>query len=918
MALPPIRIVIQGAGVAETQAEIARLRAELERLGTAGDEAARGTNAAGGALDDLERGAAGASDASERLTARFERLRNIGAVITGIGAGALILSGHLREVAEEGNGVEARLESILKAQNRLGELDTQNNIVQDVTVRGHFDDDDQIRNAAVLLDSFSVSTAHMSELLEDAARQARTMGTDVSSVAQQLGTAYNSGNVGMLKKSGITVSDEEIQRIKDAYAISQKLGQQTFVDVLGPAIKANTAALEDSLTETQQASNDAARAFDDFQTTVGTGSAEAHAAIQSGVITPLLEIANAHPGLLKTAGGVLEIGGSVAAIGGPILGLAGQIGMARLGFAGMGTAAIAAFRSAAAAAIAAAPAIWAAIAPILPLVLAIAAGVLLVVGGLYLWAKADLDKAAADKKLGDKADLDYYNLETKNRDAGKRSTVNAGESFEDWKKRTQRGAENSEDAPDSSDPTALLDLKSQLDAAKGGAPAAPAMPTAPAMPGAADAAPGALPVGGAEFPVNSAGGSAARGVPDNDPYADQIRELTRQKRDLKGKSNAAARDALTAQIDDLRDSERSWKTAHSAQSKGDKEAQKHADKSAKSAAELDKIGIESDRDAQIGDLQEQLDAAKKEGDVAKIESLTSWIEMVKAGTARETAMREAANIQDSAERAEAQKVIAARFDAARDAAQRAGHKAGREALAGESEKFEKGVASIDKIHAQGQFDAQIGDLEDALQTAKDARDAAKIEALTRQIETAKAQKNLDQAMSDAELIQNASERDVAIAEAQARFDNEESAANRAARRARRDANKDGGKAHDDAIRFEFSMARAARPNLAAFGALGSGIDPGDRFAEADALRPDYLAQAMRPLDFASMVGRQRAPVASENGGSGRDHETPAFQVEAESYRQNARGNIEIQLKGGVLEVPIPRLGDLRGRVGGRR
>lgn len=211
MALKPIEIVIRAIGGDAVAAAFNRVAVDAQGMGRNLEAAGRGSgvalaqveseagrvdralsqvgaNAGLGSAADGARNLATESEAAatraEELTGKLEKVRNTGAAIAAAGVGGLILSRQLSQVAAEGDAVEARLESILKQQGRLGELGAQNDIVNDVTVRGHFADDDEIRNAAVLLDSFSVSTAHMGELLEDAARQARTMGTDVSSVAQ--------------------------------------------------------------------------------------------------------------------------------------------------------------------------------------------------------------------------------------------------------------------------------------------------------------------------------------------------------------------------------------------------------------------------------------------------------------------------------------------------------------------------------------------------------------------------------------------------------------------------------------------------------------------------------------------------------------------------------------------------------------
>lgn len=149
------------------------------------------------------------------------------------------------------------------------------------------------------------------------------------------------------------------------------------------------------------------------------------------------------------------------------------------------------------------------------------------------------------------------------------------------------------------------------------------------------------------------------------------------------------------------------------------------------------------------------------------------------------------------------------------------------------------------------------------------------------------------------------------------FENAARAARRAAKRARRDAEKSekGKGTGDAAIRAQFAMMNAARPNIGGFAALGANFNAnaGDRFAEADALRPNYTAPAV------GFDGYPRAPQQQRDGGNAGEGaaRNTEFQVEAESYRQNGRGDIEVQLKGGVITIPNQGIGSLRGRTGRR-
>jgi hypothetical protein len=400
-ALSGVTRSVSGVGnaVDEARARTARLRQELEQARSGGasmDEIRTRTDA----LNESLNSSAGRAAA---MTDKLTGLRNIGAGMAAAGMGGLALANNLIEVAEEGNAVEARLESILKAQNRLGDLGKFDTAVNDVAVRGHFDDDDQLRDAAVKMASFSVETKHASALLEMSARQARTMGTEVGGVAEQLAKAYASGNAGALKKSGVVITPQEIASIKEAYAISQKVGQAKFMQVIGPAIANNTVALADSLTAAKAASNDAARALDDAMTATGTGAANAKVHIDL-LKASLITLGTGNPAILENAGYIGYIGSTALAAGGSILSLGSQIGIMAIGMQSAGITGTSAMASIRAAAIATGASISAILIP-----LALLATALIAAYKAYQWTKEAMSKSDEKMKKGTAREKFVYN-----------------------------------------------------------------------------------------------------------------------------------------------------------------------------------------------------------------------------------------------------------------------------------------------------------------------------------------------------------------------------------------------------------------------------------------------------------------------------------------------------------------------------
>lgn len=266
----------------------------------------------------------------EGLNRSAETIRNFGLGLGAAGIGGLMLSKNLIRVSEEGRAVEARLESILKQQGRLNDMEGINKSVGDIAVKGHFADDDEIRDAAVKLASFNAQTKDMGTLMEWSARQARTMGTDIGGVAEQLGKVYGTGaGVAGLKRSGVTIDQKDIDAIEAAYKMSKEMGQQKFMDIIGPAIVNNTVALADSLTATEAAANDAKRAMDDFQTAAGKGAANAQKSIDN-LGTSVLGLVSSNPKLAEAAGLVGTFGAYGLTAAGGLATFVGGIGQAYL------------------------------------------------------------------------------------------------------------------------------------------------------------------------------------------------------------------------------------------------------------------------------------------------------------------------------------------------------------------------------------------------------------------------------------------------------------------------------------------------------------------------------------------------------------------------------------------------------------
>lgn len=583
----PIKITATAEGVSDafrgvrrnveqSRAAIEGARDKTQELRKALDDA----RSSGASLDDITKAA---DDLSSHLATveartaqvhdRFEGLRNAGAIMAGIGAAGLALSSRLISVAEEGNSVEAQLEAVFKAQGRLNDLQTINDSIGDIAVRGHFDDDDSLRKATVLMANWEVTTAAMPGLLEAAGRQAQTTGQNVEELANAFGKAISTGNYQGLKRTAVSFSETETAAIEAAYAVSQQAGQLALVNAITAAVARTTGALGDSLTESQKAANDVARAMDDAMTNSGSGAATAKAQVDR-LLFSVLSVVNASPELETSAGYFGYMGSGAATAAGTILGLTGQIGLAKMGLEAMGITGVASFRAMTAASV-----------PLLLTVGKIALAALAIAAAMYLADKAiharEDAELAANIKAGD--DTDAARLEISNKLRAKRGQ--AAETMEQFKAREA----NSDGQNDAQDPTAQIDaIKNMMANPQGGG--AGLVPAEPVMPSATESIAGALQVS-----------DAAQSKAEKTREKSAASALKAAQREAEKKKKAAER-AMTKE----------QKARAKAAEKWRKLKIKQADTWADQAADIAIEQLNADFDVRVA----QIEAAVKDGDEA--------------------------------------------------------------------------------------------------------------------------------------------------------------------------------------------------------------------------------------------------------------------------------------------------------------
>ena len=843
-----------------------------------------GLDRAATAADRFQRKIEMARERTAALQKTLGGLRMAGVAMAAAGTGGILLSRKLQGMAEEDIGDTKQMEAMLQKRGYGDQIESMKKWVAKQTADADLPDDEPIKKATSQLLSFGMSPDRIKALMPGIVGQARLNsrrngGTEVmdeiQDVAKRVGTGYSTGNAGQLRRSAITLSKSDLDYIKAGNTELEK--QDRLFEKVKESLDKYALGMSDGLTDAAKSANALSRQMDTLTTNVGDGAQQAQMGINSIAIS-ITKMANLSPEIEKAGGKWFTYGSYALGAAGSVLSIGAQAGMSLIALQAMGvdSAAVFAFMRVGALSTAASVGLIA---------VAALAAVAAIALAIYSWEinkdrilnptssttdkrdynqkQEDVHKALAIDRVSrstdglskrdryvvlqatgnayaqlggddnaDRANAAYGEARDLRKELGRRYTTatspEAKKLLADLKA-LKAGANRSSQydkgdfqgyKTDDGVASKAADIKKQIDALSQGA----------SVPVGSPAAMGAA--GGASV------GKTSLDVAENDPYADQIRQLQRQKRDLKGKENAAARAALQTQIDGLQDKQREWKGAH-AQSLKEKRAQESARKKASTAA-------------------------------ARAETLAQ----------RERDKQDASDNNDS------------------------------EMLA--------------KIDVAAKYEAQIGALEDQLDAARDEQNAAKVRALTLQIERAKAMQKYEEETLEASFEKNDAHKAALEAAAKKHFDNAVAASQRIANNAAGDVEKDlardadralkkgqkkgvkdgsDSEMSDDAIRAQMANLRSGGGSSIITSALGANINYGDRFAESDRLRPRYSGAPLHSFQSYNRTPEQKLDIGAfgvpEVAGGKRN-----LKARIKSMRQNAAGKVLVQFE----EIAFPYMG----------
>lgn len=300
------------------------------------------------AVSGLTEGTNEAEQSANNLNSTLENARNWGAGMAVGGAAALALASNLAEVYREGARADEKLSAMMAKRGEGGRIEEMADWAGELAYNAALIDDDPIKEAAAGLFGFGLNAQQVQQIMPGLIGQSRLYGQSIDSVAQAFGRAYASGNAGALKRSGVTLSQADLDYIEAATSEIDK--QNRMFEKVNQSMERYALSMTEGLSESEIAANRVTLEMDNLQTAVGEGASVAKTSVDN-IIVSLLQFVNANEGAAYSTGWLLSVGGYAASAGGSMLALAAQIGMVATGFQAMGVSGVASFTAITAAAL---------------------------------------------------------------------------------------------------------------------------------------------------------------------------------------------------------------------------------------------------------------------------------------------------------------------------------------------------------------------------------------------------------------------------------------------------------------------------------------------------------------------------------------------------------------------------------------
>ncbi len=226
----------------------------------------------------------------------------------------------------EGQAVDNRLVSLATSQGMTTETARSLNMASEDLARKTGFMDDNIKQAAVTLMNWQVPAKDILNLLPLLARQALTTGSSIEDISNAVGKAFSSGNVGMLKRSRISIDDATTAWFKAKMATldwsdaSQVAAfRAKVIEGAMKGIDATAVPLGSNLNTLEGRSRVLGARWDMLQEKMGEGAFAAN--------SYKMRLAELGVQILETNETTAKLGGGVMAIGGDVFKSLGTLGM---------------------------------------------------------------------------------------------------------------------------------------------------------------------------------------------------------------------------------------------------------------------------------------------------------------------------------------------------------------------------------------------------------------------------------------------------------------------------------------------------------------------------------------------------------------------------------------------------------------
>jgi len=285
---------------------------ENEGLEQVGEKA----KTAGSGLDE-------AAQKAQALQGQLNTVRNVAMGLAVVGAGGMALSHELAQVYNEAEGANQKLNAMLAKRGEGGRLQEMDEWASKLSKDAALVDDEGIKKAGAGLLGFGVNANQIKELMPGLIGQSRLYGESLESVSEQFGKAFASGNAGMLKRAGVTLSQEDLDYIAKATTEVEQQGR--LFERVKKSMDNYALGMTQGMSATEIASNRAKNEIHDAEVAVGKGAAEAQANLQ-GMTAHIVALVSHNPKLAEGAGEILTYGSSALASIGGAAAFAAQIG----------------------------------------------------------------------------------------------------------------------------------------------------------------------------------------------------------------------------------------------------------------------------------------------------------------------------------------------------------------------------------------------------------------------------------------------------------------------------------------------------------------------------------------------------------------------------------------------------------------